>query len=402
MLTLPSRSQSTARSSRRLSKGRTRIECRGLTPLGGPGDRRVSPNAPAASARATAAPASTRRRRCLGRAAGCSVASACRNCLAGLPAVGWLLLERAHDRRRERARRIRAEPLDRRRPLGDVLGDDDPVGAPERRRPGEHLVGDDTEGVEIAPAVDLLARGLLGAHVGGGADGHSLPRAAGAALGRHRARDAEVGQQRAAGGLVEQDVLRLHVAVHHAGPARGVERRGQVAHDPGDRGRVQPLLPDEPLPEALALDLVHDVIEEAVGVSGGVDRDDVGVAEPGDGARLGQEAAADRLVLGELGMDRLDGDPAVERGVGCEEDDAHTPATQLPLEPILRFQYRLECGEQVEARRRHDPTGVGGRTREYTAAAFGAHGSAQPPLDASPGERVALRAERRCFGLNPC
>ena len=190
--------------------------------------------------------------------------------------------------------------------------------------------------------------------------------------------------------------------MHHAGPAGGVERRGQVGHDPGDRGRIQPLLADEPLPEALALDLVHDVVEETVGVSGRVDRDDVGVAEPGDGARLGQEAAADRLVRGELGMDRLDGDPAVERGVGGEEDDAHPPATQLALEPILRFQYRLERGEEIEGRRRHGPTGVGGRNREYTAAAFGAHGSAQPSWMRHPTERVAPRAERRCFGLNPC
>ena len=322
--------------------------------------------------------------------------------LAGLPAVGRLLLECAHDRRRERTGRVRAKLLDRHRPLGDVLGNDDAVGTPERGRSGEHLVGDDPEGVEIAPAVDLLARGLLGAHVGGGPDGHSLTGAAGGALARHGACDAEVGQQRPAGGLVQQHVLRLHVAMHHAGAARGVERRGQVAHDPGDRGRIQPVLPDEPLPEALALDLVHDVIEEAGGVSRRVHRDDVRVAEPGDGTRLGEETAADRLVGGELGMDRLDGDPAVERGVGGEEDDAHAAATQLPLESILWFQYRLECGEEVEARRRHGPTGVGGRTREYTAAAFGAHGSAQPPLDASPGERVAPRAERWCFGLNPC
>ena len=40
---------------------------------------------------------------------------------------------------------------------------------------------------------------------------------------------------RAAGASLEQHVLRLHVAVHHAGPAGRVERRGQVGHDPGGR-----------------------------------------------------------------------------------------------------------------------------------------------------------------------
>ena len=97
--------------------------------------------------------------------------------------------------------------------------------------PGEHLVGHDAERVEIAPAVDLLAGRLLGAHVGRRPDGHALPGAARAALAGHRARDAEVREQRASGGLVEQHVLGLHVAVHHAGVAGRVERRGQVRHD---------------------------------------------------------------------------------------------------------------------------------------------------------------------------
>ncbi len=69
-------------------------------------------------------------------------------------------------------------------------------------------------------------------------------------------------------------------------------------------GRIEPLLPDEPLAQALALDLVHHVVEEAVGISGGMDGDDVGVTEPGDRARLGEEPAADRLVRGQLGMHR--------------------------------------------------------------------------------------------------
>ena len=95
--------------------------------------------------------------------------------------------------------------------------------------------------------------------------------------------------------------------------------------------------------------------------------DDVRVPEPGDGARLGEEAPADRLVRGELGVHRLDGDSAVERGVGGEEDDAHPAATELALEPVLRFQHGLERVEQIEGRSRHRPTGQGERNREYTS-----------------------------------
>ena len=115
----------------------------------------------------------------------------------------------------------------------------------------------------------------------------------------------------------------------------------------------QPPLADQPLPEALARHFVHDVVEETVGRAGRVDGDDVGVAEPGDGARLGQEAADDRGVRGELGMDDLDRDSAVERGVGREKDDPHASASQLPLEPVLRLERALKCGEEIDGRFAH-------------------------------------------------
>ena len=82
-------------------------------------------------------------------------------------------------------------------------------------------------------------------------------------------------------------------------------------------------------------------------------RDDVGVAQPGDGPGLGQEPPGDRLVRGELGMDDLDGDPAIEGGVGGEKNHAHATASQLPLEPVLRPERRLECGEEIDGRIAH-------------------------------------------------
>ena len=81
--------------------------------------------------------------------------------LAGLPALGRLLLQRPHDRGGQRPRAVGPDPLDRHRALRDVLGDHDPVGALEGRLAGQHLVGDDAEPVEVAPAIDLLAGRLL-------------------------------------------------------------------------------------------------------------------------------------------------------------------------------------------------------------------------------------------------
>ena len=112
-------------------------------------------------------------------------------------------------------------------------------------------------------------------------------------------------------------------------------------------------LAEEPLAQTLAGHFVHDVIEEAVGAAGGVDRDDVGVAHPRDRPGLGQKPAGDRLVRGELGVNDLDGYPAVERGIGGEKHHAHAPAAQLPLEPVLGPERRLKCGEEVDGRIAH-------------------------------------------------
>ena len=121
---------------------------------------------------------------------------------------------------------VGAQRVHRLRPLADVLHQ-------HRRRarrlegepPGEHLVADDAERVEIAAAVDLaVARRLLGRHVGRRADrdaGGGEPRVR-ALL--DRARDAEVGHHRAAVILVEQDVVGLDVAVDHAARMRVGER----------------------------------------------------------------------------------------------------------------------------------------------------------------------------------
>ena len=102
----------------------------------------------------------------------------------------------------------------------------------------------------------------------------------------------------------------------------------------------------QPLPKALSGDLVHHVIQQPVRATGRVNRHDIGMPQPGDGACLGQKPASDGFVGCELGMNHLDRDPAVQGGVGGEKDHSHAPATKLPLEPVLRPQRRLKRGEQ--------------------------------------------------------
>jgi hypothetical protein len=78
--------------------------------------------------------------------------------------------------------------------------------------------------------------------------------------------------------LLEQDVGRLHVAVHQAALVGGVERLGDLREDGEGSGRVEAaLLRDQPL-EVCAVDPAHDEVQAAVGLTGVVDGNDVRVA----------------------------------------------------------------------------------------------------------------------------
>ena len=67
--------------------------------------------------------------------------------------------------------------------------------------------------VEIAPAVELVAGGLLRAHEVWGANDLADLGQTGR---RERARDAEIRDHRAAGRPLQQDIVGLHVPVDHA------------------------------------------------------------------------------------------------------------------------------------------------------------------------------------------
>ena len=104
---------------------------------------------------------------------------------------------------------------------GDVgvetpVGHRDVVVTAERRLPGEHLVGQDAERVQVGAAVGVGAGDLLGGEVGGGAHHHAAGGGAGLGDG---ADQPEVGEfDGTVGG--DQDVLRFDVAVHQPGVVR--------------------------------------------------------------------------------------------------------------------------------------------------------------------------------------
>ena len=94
------------------------------------------------------------------------------------PAVG-ILLEAPHDDRRECRAHLRAQLRHRHRSLGDLRREDLLRRTTrERRLPGEHLVRDASEGVDVGAVVDRrVGRGLLRRHVGRRTQQPSLTRA---------------------------------------------------------------------------------------------------------------------------------------------------------------------------------------------------------------------------------
>lgn len=199
----------------------------------------------------------------------------------------------------------------------------DRVGAVEGRVPGGGEDQHRTEGEDVAGAGDAAGvLGLLGRHVGGGADGdvrHCQTCV------RHTRGDAEVDHPGAV--LDDEDVRRLEVPVHQARTVDGLERLGHARRQPAHRlGRHRAAV-------------VHYLLEGGRGdVRGGQPRHggarvgvhDRGRVEAGDGAgrlHLTREADPEQLVLGQLRPDGLDRHAPAGRRTR-EIDQPHAAGTQ--------------------------------------------------------------------------
>ena len=123
----------------------------------------------------------------------------------------------------------------------------------------------------------------------------------------------------------EQDIVRFDVSVHHA----LLMSVGQCVHhfleNPHHFAHGQLPLPHELRPERLALDERHDVVEEIIVRSGGEQRHDVRVLQPGGELNLALEPV-DAHPSGHFRREHLDDDLAAESDFLREEDAAHAAA----------------------------------------------------------------------------
>ena len=265
--------------------------------------------------------------------------------LGGLEAVRRALGQAAHDDRLERRRAGGAVPGHGIRRLGHVRGEDLLRGHPGKRRPpGQELVRHGAHGVDVHPVVEVrVGRGLLRRHVGRSAERHAgggelLP------AGRlaHRLGHAEIGDERVPAG--EHHVVGLDVAVHHA-LAVGVGQR--VHHLDQDLDRVvhrQLAYAREPLAERFALDVRHHEVEEAAGLAGVVERQDVRMLQAGRHLDFAEEPlAAERG--GELGPQHLERHLAPVPEILGEVHRGHAAGADLPLDAVAVGEGGGEAGE---------------------------------------------------------
>ena len=225
----------------------------------------------------------------------------------------------------------------------ELVEDDGAGGSAEGVVCGGHFVEDNAEGEEVAAGVEEFAAGLLGRHVGDGAEGGAgaseLVAFGDAGFGGVAgssgidAGEAEVEDFGLAGGG-DEDVGGFDVAVEDAFAMGGFEGVGELSadfHEAGERGwmaRVEAV-------ERLAVEQLHDEEGLAVGLVDFVDGADAGVVECGGDAGFAVEALeSGRIGSGGAG-DEFEGDVAAEALVFGFVDHTHATRSDAAQDGVV-------------------------------------------------------------------
>ena len=238
---------------------------------------------------------------------------------------------------------------------------------PEEALAGGQLPKDDAQREDVGPAVDVFAGDLLGRHVRELALERAVARRGHA---RAELRDAEVHDLRRPV-VRHEEVVRRHVAVDEiellailalqlVGSVQALGGVGDdAARNLGGHRRAELLGAAHDLAERLAVQVLHGD-PEAVGLLAEVeDRRDVRVRDARRDARLVEEHLDEALVLDEVGVDALDGDPLLEaaRPVDAREVNARHAADADFVDDAVAAE------QEGPSLRRRMPTGGGLRAR---------------------------------------
>src|SRR5581483_3971385 len=223
------------------------------------------------------------------------------------------------------ARRLGSARRDRLEELGQVR-------ARERRPPGERLVEEPAQAPDVARHGRSLAARLLGREIRRRPE--ERPRARQALRVRDLLREPEVDELGLAL-LVEEDVLRLQVAVEKATLVRVVDGARELREErPRLLGRERSLAPqalaERAAPEELHGDEARRLLERDL-----EDADDVRMLERERGARLAREAPERRLAVRPLGLgEDLERDLEPVRAPPRARDDARASPPELGRELV--------------------------------------------------------------------
>jgi hypothetical protein len=219
---------------------------------------------------------------------------------------------------------------DRQRGAGPVLVE----GEEPRQAAPQH----EAERVQVGADVEvLLAEGLLGGHVERCPQDEARLRQ-GRPLVERAPGEPQVGELRRPR-AIEEDVLRLHVAMDEAAPLGVRQRLEQRVGEPQDLIlRQAPPAAGQELLERAALDeLERDVVAARGAVVPLVDhRHDVRVVQQRGGLRLAQEAQDELAVDRQVGGEDLERHGAVEAHLPGEVDLAHGARAERALDHEAR------------------------------------------------------------------
>ena len=245
------------------------------------------------------------------------------------------------------------------RRLGSVLDDECGRRIPEERgTPGDHLVEDAAERVDVRPRVERLALALLGGHVDRRPEHHPAHRQVrsareiGSVLSKlGHAEIQNLDEDRAVARRFEEDVVGLQIAMDDAFGVSCVNGRTDLAHDVDGRTDWQLRAVLDLDPESASLEELHHKVGAAfLDDSEVVDRDDVRVLQSRDGERFPLEALRDDCVLQEVAADDFQRDGSLEVHLRRAIHGAHAATAVQGVDPI--FAVKNLADEIVRRRQR--------------------------------------------------
>ncbi len=225
-----------------------------------------------------------------------------------------------------------------------------------RQLAGEHLVKDDTEGVNVRPVVhgsgiiDLFRRHVIGSanHLAGLCHGGGTRLGALSCPGgfSENLRNAEIRNLHATA-PVQDDVFRLDIPVHDALVMRVLQR---IADLRNDRQRLPGRNPArlKELPQRDSVHKLHDQVKHVLGLAEIVNGHNVWVREFRKRFRLQHESLRKCLILLSLRRKDFQGDHAIERLLKGLVNDPHAASA----ETFQQLKVGKESGDVLQPGRR--------------------------------------------------